>query len=136
MYLVLVVKTMWYTTLQNPRNVVSDMARYIEANELVRKMTLQAKRTMFGEIAPPQLSYSEMLEIIADAPNADVVPKSEVERLQIELDAMRGAANSYKRHYDNLAREIFEDIEREIKNHGITYAQRKIAELKKKYTEL
>ena len=42
---------------------------------------------------------------------ADVVPKSEV------------------------AREIFEEIERETKNHGITYVQRKIAELKKKYTE-
>ena len=42
---------------------------------------------------------------------ADVVPKSEV------------------------ASEIFAEIEREIKNHGITYAQRKIAELKKKYTE-
>lgn len=42
---------------------------------------------------------------------ADVAPKSEV------------------------ARKIFEEIEREIKNHGICYAQRKIAELKKKYTE-
>ena len=34
-----------------------------------------------------------------------------------------------------VALEIFEEIEREIKNHGITYTQRKIAELKKKYTE-
>lgn len=34
-----------------------------------------------------------------------------------------------------VAREIFEEIEREIKNHGICYAQRKIAKLKKKYTE-
>lgn len=31
------------------------------------------------------------------------------------------------------AEEIFEEIERETKNHGITYTQRKIAELKKKY---
>ena len=33
------------------------------------------------------------------------------------------------------ASDIFEEIEREIKNHGICYTQRKIAELKKKYTE-
>lgn len=34
-----------------------------------------------------------------------------------------------------VAREIFEEIERETKNHGIAYTQRKIAQLKKKYTE-
>ena len=40
-----------------------------------------------------------------------------------------------ERKANDVAREIFEEIEREIKNHGICYAQRKIAELKKKYTE-
>lgn len=34
-----------------------------------------------------------------------------------------------------VARQIFEEIEKETKNHGICYTQRKIAELKKKYTE-
>lgn len=48
-------------------------SRYIDANELVRAMTLQANRTMLGEIAPPQSSYSEMLDLVADAPTADVV---------------------------------------------------------------
>lgn len=33
------------------------------------------------------------------------------------------------------ASEIFQEIENEIKNHGICYAHRKIAELKKKYME-
>ena len=33
------------------------------------------------------------------------------------------------------ASEIFEEIKRETKNHGIAYTLRKIAELKKKYTE-
>ncbi len=58
--------------------------------------------------------------------STDVVPKSEVygfsaeelaqkvEGLTIELEAMRCAANSYKMHYENLAREIFEEIEKEI----------------------
>ena len=43
--------------------------------------------------------------------------------------------NAGFRKASEVAKEIFEDIEREIKNHGITYAQRKIAELKMKYTE-
>ena len=37
--------------------------------------------------------------------------------------------------FREFAREIFEEIEREIKHHGICYAQRKIAELEKKYAE-
>lgn len=82
------------------------MARYIEANELVRAMTLQANRTMLGEIYPPNLSYSEMLEIIADAPTADVVPRAE------------------------LAREIFEEIEELLRANKIYSG---FAELKKKY---
>ena len=46
------------------------------------------------------------------------------------------AQNLYYKNYrkaEDVAREIFEEIERETKNHGITYVQRKIAELKKKY---
>lgn len=43
--------------------------------------------------------------------------------------------NAGYRKAAEVAREIFEEIESEIKNHGICYAQRKIAELKKKYTE-
>lgn len=42
---------------------------------------------------------------------------------------------AFKNGYKQAVRDIFEEIERETKNHGITYTQRKIAELKKKYTE-
>ena len=42
----------------------------------------------------------------------------------------------YNKGRSDVAREIFEEIEQEIKNHGICYAQRKIVELKKKYTEV
>ena len=96
------------------------MARYIDANALVRTMTLQANRTALGEIAPPDLSYNEMLEIIADAPTADVAPKSEV------------------------AREIFEEIEKILSSYKILpvppmdfqiISLNDLAELKKKYTE-
>jgi hypothetical protein len=95
---------------------------------------------------------------------ADVVPKSEVERLTIELDAMRGAANTYKMHYENarkeierlkdyntgvafkhyfdgrkeVAREIFEEIDELLSSYSSYYKMIDIeeyAELKKKYTE-
>ena len=42
--------------------------------------------------------------------------------------------NGYEKAKQEVAKEIFEEIERETKNHGISYTQRKIAELKKKYT--
>lgn len=41
-------------------------------------------------------------------PTADVVPRAEYEALQIELDAMRGAANSYKMHYEKAKAEVEE----------------------------
>ena len=43
--------------------------------------------------------------------------------------------NAGYRKAEDVAREIFEEIERLTKNHGITYTQKVIAELKKKYTE-
>jgi hypothetical protein len=82
---------------------------------------------------------------------ADVVPKStydlavaereaNVKGFAVELEAMRGAANSYKMHYENLAREIFEEIERAIEDAELEWGtifgvKLCIAELKKKYTE-
>ena len=82
--------------------------------------------------------YGQCSDFLHDA---DVVPKSEVERLEVELEAMRCAANSYKIHYENLAREIFEEIEKYwIDSDTLPDCARlvdldKIAELKKKYTE-
>jgi hypothetical protein len=70
--------------------------------------------------------------MIEDLPSADVVPKSEVEsiitlnsqleakvfeqrkeveRLTVELDVMRGAANSYKMHYEK-AMEVHKEVYR------------------------
>jgi hypothetical protein len=116
------------------------MARYIEANDLVRKMTLQANRSALGEIAPPQLSYSEMLEIIADAPTADVVLKSEVsetvEKLMSAIDKVICEAKA------EVAREIFEEIEsaadyfKELKGFtamAVSFREY-FSKLKKKYT--
>ena len=61
-----------------------------------------------------------------------------IEGLSVELKAMRGAANSYKMHYENLVREIFEEIEKIIRKHDERPKYNLIidlAELEKKYTE-
>lgn len=78
--------------------------------------------------------------------------KAEIERLTIDLEAMRGAANSYKMHYEKakseVAREIFAEIEQIIENskyqqltpfgteerYNPYLIKKHIAELKKKYT--
>ena len=127
------------------------MARYIDADALLSKM-------------PDDFPYkSSVKRVLMQATAADVVPKSEVARLEqdvtrlvqenedlkdsnehlavmleetkIELEAMRGAANSYKMHYENLASEIFEEIYKDCFDQFgyIDYAA--LAELKKKYTE-
>lgn len=64
-----------------------------------------------------------------------VAAKTEVERLTIELDAMRGAANSYKMHYENLAKEIFAEIEKLHLHVTNEFDMRRYEELKKKYTD-
>ena len=36
--------------------------------------------------------------------------KAEIERLEVELDAMRGAANSYKMHFDKAIKELVDKL--------------------------
>lgn len=64
---------------------------------------------------------------------ADVVPREEVDNLKVEFDAMRSAANSYKMHYQNIAKEIFKDIDDIFL--VLTRLTNYYAEIKEKYTE-
>ena len=68
---------------------------------------------------------------------ADVVPKSEVEKLKIEIEALKIANEKMYAANKAQAMEIFEEIERlsrPIHNEYHIYRPR-YAELKKKYTE-
>ena len=77
--------------------------------------------------------------MIDNIPSADVVPRSEVEELKAELEAMRGAANSYKLHYEKAKQEVAMEILGDIydlskhsrKDMRITYSD--FDELRKKY---
>ena len=67
------------------------------------------------------------------------MPCEECHLYKNRCHAKKYATRAYDAGYrkaPEVAREIIEEIEQEIKNHGITYAQRKIAELKKKRTEI
>ena len=77
------------------------------------------------EVPIADKTYPEYVEALADHILAEgILEKS------IQYRIIKKACNDGRKA---AAREIFEEIEQEIKNHGITYAQRKIAELKKKY---
>ena len=135
------------------------MARYIDLDD--KKFP---KR--YDDLGDFARGWNACLGTIYKLPTADVAPKSEVERLTVELDAMRGAANTYKMHYENarkeierlkdyntgvafnhyfdgrkeVAREIFEEIDELIFQHGRgdladKYFYLAMDELKKKYTE-
>lgn len=138
------------------------MARYAEWNKFVQNL----KTDEYGETNVNEIG------IAFEKATADVAPKSEVARLEAELDdlkrdtipklqyglqranamgrdleveleAMRTAANSYKMHYEGLAREIFAEIEKcvevalmngHIETPILCIGHGTFAELKKKYT--
>lgn len=115
------------------------MARYYEEQTVLNAVCRGCNEEFSDEPCEP--SECLLLREIKNLSTADVVPKNEVERLTVELAAMRGAANSYKMHYENLAREIFEEIEKynrsplpECKPVYIL-KDGEFAELKNKYTE-
>ena len=116
------------------------MARYIDADAL--KERLYAISVVSDDLYGMGINRGlDRAETAIDMmPTADVVPKSEYDEVLANWQKLHDQYNSdclecYNKGRADGVREIFEEIEREIKNHGITYAQRKIAELKKKYTE-
>lgn len=99
-------------------------------------------------------AYSDVLDTICEMPRADVVPKSEVERLRKALDEYE-ETSGLKQAKAEVAREIFEEIEKVIGEQYENYVfdnleiegveqdaiiafadtmKRPFAELKKKYT--
>ncbi len=126
------------------------MARYIDADKLIEFITKGLnnpdKTKAFGYDA------IEILTEIEYAPAADVVPKSEVERLTIDMNAARlGMIAEHERLKTaraDVAREILEDISTYCTGEDSTNVDfaigylsamnkvlRGLAEIKQKYTE-
>ena len=95
----------------------------------------------------PKSEVEELLTRLAHAYEKIDIAEDEVEALEIELKAMRSAANSYKMHYEKVktevAREIFEEMQScLVQRHWngldivtFEFDAVKYAKLKKKYTE-
>ena len=121
--------------------------RYIDADALLENLKKQYGEELGWQVT---VNMSDVGMMIEDAPTADVVPKSAVERLQEEAD--RYKRYFYRHDYDEMiaeakaevAREIFEEIEKysevafamgdyHTPIYGIGMGV--FAALKKKYTE-
>lgn len=81
-------------------------------------------------------------KLMVEAPIADVAPRAEVDRLRELNNFLLEAGQEWQKRYENLAREIFEEIEFDI--HQLMFDRDEtraiaiegiIANLKKKYTE-
>ena len=108
------------------------MDEYISRNEL-----LKAVQSNVAEAHNERCA--QLLEVILNAPTADVVPKSEVERLKAEKDAL---IKNYAECMKDYASEIFAEIEFDIRQLDFDREETRaiaiegiIAKAKKKYTE-
>lgn len=107
--------------------------------EIMRERTLQIMDELYdenGKLTRENDLYKETVGrlIVKDGEVIGFTRGTEVRYIEKSL------AETFKNMAVNqakveIAREIFEEIKRETKNHGICYTQRKIAELEKKYTE-
>lgn len=124
---------------------------YIEREELIREVgsleQLARKRVYDTPTNSPayerySTQYQEresMLSIIKAKPTADVVPKSEVERLKHQLEIIADEGEYWQGKFlvarSTVAREIFEEICEDCFDQFGFMDYESLAELKKKYTE-
>ena len=140
------------------------MARYTDIDLLIDKVegTTWYHINKNGELVTgansetdiPLYKHSDIKRVLEEAPEADVVPKSEVERLESDNERLTDILNYYALQYGTVkdqqavidkakaevAREIFAEIENKkifLKDHagnmGVVVMLKDIAELKKKY---
>lgn len=137
------------------------MARYIDADKFIAELEQEKTVAIEFEDGVAVYEIEHTMNLIGMQPTADVVPKSEVERLEHILNSYALQYGTVKDQHEvidkaksEVAREIFEEIERflymhfrfykeEIGNDDTKYfegrlelntqIQNFIAELKKKY---
>ena len=91
------------------------MIRYIEEEAIIKAIDESGQR--YGITTANRCNFKE---IVRKTPTADVVPKSEVEKLREINSLLTEAGQEWQQRYNNakaeVAREIFEDIENVIDN--------------------
>lgn len=119
------------------------MARYVDADSLLEQIS--KKKCEVGKIRYLDGFNDGLMRvrsIISAAPTADVVPKSEVEKLKSDLLVWKQnrfnifqRLECYEMTRQKIAREIFEEIEKLHLHITNEFDVRRYTELKKKYTE-
>ena len=112
------------------------MARYIDADWIYEKVENRYRVSSGIE----HRCERDLLNLICEAPTADVVPKSEVVLASSDAVKMLIECHGYALTHDSdvkreVAREIFEEIEKLHLHVTNDFDARRYAELKKKYTE-
>lgn len=105
------------------------MPRYIDVDKLANMIQAKAETLIAGKEA--FLYVAKWLDFLS---SADVVPKSQYDlavaereanvkgfteqigRMNVEIQALRAAANSYKMHYENARSEVVSEVLQMIKN--------------------
>lgn len=130
------------------------MARYIDADKYVEYLEKEICSKCIDEVCSA-CGLDSARWIAEEFPAEDVVPKSEVENAEAEIERLKHILNCYALQYgtvteqqkviddakSEVAREIFEEIEEIAIEHEmfgrivLMIGQGTLAELKKKYTE-
>lgn len=95
-------------------------------NEIIKALTTSSD--------PNNLNCQPTTKLCKEALELIIHQQAEIDRLNIELKAMRGAANSYKAHYEDLKSENLETIK--ILKTAKSEAVREFAENLKRKSEL
>ena len=106
------------------------MARYIDADKFKSHLEGAMKKMhLIGGVKA--VDVGAVIKVLDMQPTADVAPKSEVDRWRRNLEAVLEERAETKQE---IAMEIFEDLESMIYEHGVINCH-KLDKLKKKYTE-
>lgn len=119
------------------------MARYIDADLLLEQLNRKKSEIAKGRCTDGfNDAIMRVRSMISTAPTADVVSKSEYERLEKLFNDMTQEAKGYLNRLhgirSDVAREIFEEIDELLSPYGTyikTIELEEYAELKKKYME-
>jgi hypothetical protein len=129
----------WVDHVDKTRKEVSEMARYIDADELYKATQ---KRIAEANEARMAVVDDEFLDLINDAFTEDVAPRAEVETWFRECEELQGRMIEIEKEIrKEIATEIFEELRRYIVNHcyladdDVDAIWKHIDKLEKRYTD-
>ena len=114
--------------LKTLEKMVNDMPRYIDADKVMEEIYRIGGHNLceWDTIGVKVLIYRQ--------PTADVAPRAEVDGLRELNNSLLEAGQEWQKRYENLAREIFAEIEDVLNNIGY-FDELDFEALKKKYAE-